>query len=31
MARDFHAGSIISFDRKLNGIAGVTRRDPGEV
>jgi predicted nucleic acid-binding protein len=31
MARDFHSGSIISFDRKLNGIPGVTRRDPEEV
>ena len=31
MARDFHGGSIISFDRKLNGIPGVTRKDPNEV
>jgi predicted nucleic acid-binding protein len=31
MARDFHGGSIISFDRKLNGIPGVTRKDPDEV
>ena len=31
MARDFHGGSIVSFDRKLNGIPGVTRKDPDEV
>jgi predicted nucleic acid-binding protein len=31
MARDFHAGSIVSFDRKLNGIPGVTRKDPDAV
>jgi predicted nucleic acid-binding protein len=31
MARDFHSGSIVSFDRKLNGIPGITRKDPDEV
>ena len=31
MARDFHGGSIVSFDRKLNGLPGVNRKDPDEV
>ena len=31
MARDFHNGSIVSFDRKLSGVPGITRRDPGGV
>ena len=31
MARDFHGGSIVSFDRKLNGIPGVTCKDPDAV
>ena len=31
MARDFHEGVIVSFDRKLSGIGGVTRKEPGEV
>lgn len=28
MARDFHEGSLVSFDRKLDGVPGVTRRGP---
>ena len=28
---DFHAGSIVSFDPKLNGIPGVTHKDPDAV
>jgi uncharacterized protein len=31
MARDFHSGSIVSFDRKLSGIPGVTRKDPDDI
>jgi predicted nucleic-acid-binding protein len=31
MARDFHDGVIVSFDRKLSGIDGVTRKEPGEI
>jgi predicted nucleic acid-binding protein len=31
MARDFHEGVIISFDRKSSGISGVTRKEPGEI
>ena len=29
MAREFHDGSLVSFDRKLDGIAGVMRSEPG--
>jgi predicted nucleic-acid-binding protein len=31
MARDFHGGGIVSFDRKLNGVPGVTRTEPDAV
>jgi predicted nucleic acid-binding protein len=31
MARHFHDGVIVSFDRKLSGIDGVTRKEPGEI
>jgi predicted nucleic acid-binding protein len=31
MARDFHGGGIVSFDRKLDGVDGVTRREPASV
>ena len=31
MARDFHGGSIVSFDRKLDGVDGVTRKEPATV
>jgi len=31
MARDFHEGVIVSFDRKLGGVPGVQRREPDEI
>ena len=31
MARDFHDGAIVSFDRKLTSIPGVTRKEPNDV
>jgi predicted nucleic acid-binding protein len=31
MARDFHEGTIVSFDRKLDGVPDVTRREPGSI
>ena len=31
MARASHGGAIVSFDRKLSGIDGVTRREPADV
>ena len=30
MARSFHDGSIVSFDRKLSSVPGVNRMEPGE-
>ena len=31
MARDFHDGVMVSFDRKLSGVPGVQRREPDEI
>jgi predicted nucleic acid-binding protein len=31
MARDFHDGVIVSFDRKLGNVPGVQRREPDEI
>lgn len=31
MARDFHNGSIVSFDRKLGSVPGVFRHDPDTI
>ena len=30
MARSFHDGAIVSFDRKLSSVPGIARREPGE-
>lgn len=31
MARDHHAGVIVSFDRKLGAVPGIQRREPDEI
>jgi hypothetical protein len=31
LARDFHDGEIVSFDRKLGSVPGIQRREPDEI